>query len=81
MAKFTVPPVDPAWDYVQQWELLHHMKYLIEDSIIQMGYWDEETKETNQTFHEFIQEIQKDATRCVNLTDFHTTNLDEMLED
>lgn len=77
MSRFNVPPVDPAWDYATQWELLHHMKYLIEESIIQMGYWESATKETNQTLHELIEGLQKDATKCNNLTDFHPSNLDE----
>ena len=74
MARFNVPPCAPEWDYATQWELIFHMKYLIEDLIVQVGYWENATQETNQTLHEFIQGVQEDADKCINLTDFHPSN-------
>lgn len=75
MANYKIPPVDPEWDYKPQWELVHHMKYLIEESITQMALWENATKETNQTLHELIEEVNDDGSECINLTDFHSSNL------
>lgn len=74
MVSFKVPPVDPNWDYATQWELIHHMKYLLEDLIVQIDNWDEATKETNGMFHNFLEMLQDDKDKCMNLTDFNTSN-------
>lgn len=75
MASYYVPPVDPNWDYATQWRLIHHMKYIVDDLIIQMEYWDEGTKETNEMLIAHLQMIEEDSKECINLPDFESLYL------
>ncbi|MGD1914120.1 MAG: hypothetical protein ACFB2X_25765 [Rivularia sp. (in: cyanobacteria)] len=64
MDNYEVPPVDPNWDYLTQWEIIHHLKYLVDELIVQMEFWDEEAEDTNRTFEEFMLGVQEDVTKC-----------------
>jgi hypothetical protein len=75
MDSFNVPPCDPNWDYANQWELVHGMKHRLEELIKQMKTFEDATPESNQLIHEEVETTINTEVACINLTDFHPSNL------
>ncbi len=77
MDNFNVPEVDPMWDYATVWELVHGMRNRLNEAIEYMSEIKKATEESNQHLHEEINTTMSTGLTCINLIDFHPSNLEE----